>query len=123
MLVPGHQSRTKTSYISFYNVEAEEVFMEYLDTVPSSGQKPFPFTWNAYFKAERKVREKTGINVSPQTLRQWFCNEMGNLGVPDRYIDAFCGRVPRSILARHYTEYSPEKLKQIYDKAGLKVLS
>jgi len=48
---------------------------------------------------------------------------MGELGVPDRYIDAFCGRVPKSVLARHYTDYSPERLKRIYDKAGLKVLS
>ncbi|MEM3506079.1 MAG: hypothetical protein QW589_01440 [Candidatus Bathyarchaeia archaeon] len=38
------------------------------------------------------------------------------------YVDAFCGRVPRSILAKHYTDYSPERLKEIYDKAGLKVL-
>ena len=47
---------------------------------------------------------------------------MGNLGVPDRYIDAFCGRVSRSALARSYTDYSPSKLKAIYDKASLKVL-
>jgi len=45
------------------------------------------------------------------------------LGVPERYIDAFCGRVPKSVLAKHYTDYLPEKLKLIYDKAGLKVLS
>jgi hypothetical protein len=27
-----------------------------------------------------------------------------------------------SVLARHYTDYSPERLKAIYDKAELKVL-
>ena len=48
---------------------------------------------------------------------------MGSLGISDRDIDAFCGRVPQSILARHYTDYSPERLKEIYDKVGLKVLS
>jgi len=47
---------------------------------------------------------------------------MGNLGVSDRYIDAFCGRVPKSVLAKHYTDYSPKKLKAIYDKADLRVL-
>ena len=46
---------------------------------------------------------------------------MGRLGVPDRYVDAFCGRVPRNVLARHYTDFSSEKLKEIYDKANLKV--
>jgi len=43
--------------------------------------------------------------------------------VPDKYVDAFCGRVARSVLARHHADYSPEKLKEIYNKAGLKVLS
>ena len=48
---------------------------------------------------------------------------MGNLGVQDRYVDAFCGRVLKSVLARHYTDYSPEKLKEIYEKVNLKVLT
>jgi hypothetical protein len=41
----------------------------------------------------------------------------------DRYTDAFCGRVPKSVLARHYSDYSPERLKEIYEKANLKVLA
>jgi intergrase/recombinase len=56
-------------------------------------------------------------------LRAWFATEMGELGVQDRYIDAFCGRVPKSILARHYPDYSPQRLKRMYDKAELTVLS
>jgi len=47
---------------------------------------------------------------------------MGSLGVSDRYIDAFCGRTPKSVLARHYTDYNPERLRRIYEKAKLKVL-
>ena len=39
-----------------------------------------------------------------------------------KYFDAFCGRVPRSILGRHYTDYSPERLKEIFEKANLKVM-
>ena len=49
--------------------------------------------------------------------------EMGNLNVPDRYIDAFCGRTPKTVLARHYSDYSWRKQKERYDKAGLRVLS
>ena len=48
---------------------------------------------------------------------------MAKLGVPSEYIGAFCGRIPRSILAKHYLDYSPERLKAIYDRAKLKVLS
>lgn len=48
---------------------------------------------------------------------------MAELGVPDRYVDCLCGRIPRSVIGRYYTDYSPERLKRIYDKANLTVLS
>ena len=42
---------------------------------------------------------------------------MVRLGASETYdIDAFCGRVPKSVLARQYTDFSPEKLKKIYDE-------
>jgi len=47
---------------------------------------------------------------------------MSKLGVPGRFIDAFCGRVPKSFLARHYTDCSPNMLKEIYENVGLSVL-
>ena len=70
------------------------------------------------------VRIEKGSEALGEKTRSenWFCNEMGKLGVADRYIDASCGRVPRTILGRHYTDYSPERLKEIYEKANLKVL-
>jgi len=43
-------------------------------------------------------------------------------GVSDSYVDAFCGRTPKSVLARHYTDYAPEKLEDIYRKTNLKML-
>ena len=39
------------------------------------------------------------------------------------YINAFCGRTPKSVLARHYLDYSPEKMRKICEKADLKVLT
>jgi hypothetical protein len=48
---------------------------------------------------------------------------LGRLGVPDRYVDAFCGRVPRSVLARRYSDFAPEKLKEIYENAKLRILN
>jgi intergrase/recombinase len=62
------------------------------------------------------AKEKTGLNITPQKLRQWFCSEMLRLGISETYVDAFCGRVPKSVLARHYTDFSPEKLREIYEE-------
>jgi hypothetical protein len=55
-------------------------------------------------------------------LREWFCDEMGRLGVPDRYVDAFYGRVP-TVPAKRYSDSAPEKLKDIYDKANPKIFN
>jgi intergrase/recombinase len=56
-------------------------------------------------------------------LKEWYCGEMGKLGFSDRYIDAFCGRTPKLVLARHYTDYNPERSMRIYEEVNLKVLT
>lgn len=104
--------------------EAEMVLKEYLQNRKLlKSKRLFSMTSRETRRLWRSAREKTGLIITPKVLRDWFCEEMGRLGVSDRYIDAFCGRTPKSVLARHYSDYSPEKLKEIYDKADLKVLS
>lgn len=43
--------------------------------------------------------------------------------MPDRYVDALCGRVPGSVLAKRYSDFAPEKLLNIYEKAKIEVLN
>lgn len=69
------------------------------------------------------ISKKVGIKITPKILRLWFCVIMAELGVPDRYVDCLCGRIPRSVIGRYCTDYSPERLKRIYDKTNLRVLS
>ena len=125
MITPNnHNGETKKSWLSFYNQEAENVLREYLNNKKTTRSKRiFSMPRIEERRLWKIVREKTGLNVTPQRLREWFCCEMASLSVSDRYIDAFCGRTPKSVLAKNYTEYSPEKLKQIYEKANLKVLA
>ncbi len=127
MIFPKGGSRTKRVWVTFYNEEAEEALKEYLGSFEGlksrKEEKLFPVS-EKYFRIRYRTFESwNGIRITPQVLREWFACEMGRLGVPDRYVDAFCGRVPRTVLARHYTDFSPEKLKEIYDKANLKVLN
>jgi len=117
-VVPNyHSGSTKHSYVSFYNEETEALLKSVM-----GDDKLFPISEREYRRVWRVAKVKTGIRITPQMLRDWFCEEMGRLGVSDRYIDAFCGRTPKSVLARHYSDYSPEKLKAIYEKANLKLL-
>jgi integrase len=123
VLIPNaHAGSTKRNWYGFFNEEAKGRLEEYLASRKGGKRKLFPM-WMPGFKREwARASEGSGVKVTPKVLRFWFANEMARLGVPDRFIDAFQGRIPRSVLARHYTDYSLENLKQIYDKAGLKVL-
>ncbi|MBC7120976.1 MAG: tyrosine-type recombinase/integrase [Candidatus Methanosuratus sp.] len=125
VIMPVHSSATKKTWYSFFNEEAKAALEEYLNVRqdPKRSGRLFPMAWAEKSCLFRIAMEKTGLHITPQTLRFWFANEMARLGVPDRFIDAFQGRIPRSVLARHYTDYSLENLKAIYDRAGLKVLS
>ena len=122
-LMPNHCSPTKRSFIAFYNEEFEDELTVWLKLRPPKSNRLFSVSGGDLSCLFRVAHHKTGLHITPQTLRFWFANEMARLGVPDRFIDAFQGRIPRSVLARHYTDYSLENLKAIYDKAGLKVLS
>ncbi|MEN3037422.1 MAG: site-specific integrase [Candidatus Methanosuratincola petrocarbonis] len=124
VIMPTKMTGTKRTWYSFFNSEAREALEEYLGVRrdPKHNGKLFPMAWDNCGTLFRIAHHKTGLHITPQTLRFWFANEMARLGVPDRFIDAFQGRIPRSVLARHYTDYSLENLKAIYDKAGLRVL-
>ena len=123
MFIPAKSSKTKFAWVGFFNEEAEEALKAFLRARKDSRQTLFPYARAKLGKIWKYAREKTGLDITPQVLREWFAEEMSNLGVPERFIDAFQGRIPRTVLAKHYSDYRPEKLKQIYDKAGLKVLN
>ena len=120
MIIPSnHTGVTKCSYISFFNREAEEA----IKRLDLSGDKLFTVSDRQYKKLWKFAQRKSGLHITAKRLRDWFCYEMGSLGVNDRYIDAFCERTPKSVLARHYTDYNPERLRAIYEEANLKVLA
>jgi len=116
MVIPrdAHKTNsTKRSWLSFYTNECERYFT-WIDDLDQD-ELLFP-TKDCVYTAFSKAYNETGIKITPQNLRDWSCSEMGRLSIPDRYVDAFCGRTPKSVLARHYTDYSPRKLKEIYDR-------
>ncbi|MDV7350876.1 integrase [Halorubrum distributum] len=61
------------------------------------------------------------MKITIQKSRRWFATEMSRCGVDAKYIDAFAGRTPSSVLEKHYLDYSPERLQEIYDEVGLTV--
>jgi integrase len=123
MIIPkNHTGGTKKSWVAFFNAEAEVALKEYLATRKDDSQKLFRISLHNFLAIWKFACQDSGVRVTPQILREWFCSEMVSKGTSDSYVDAFCGRIPNSVLAKHYLDYSPERLKQTYEKAGLRIL-
>ena len=112
---------TKNTWATCFNEEAQTYLNRYLANRQTDDKRLFPISQTTLRRIFRGTRKKTELDIRPQVLREWFCCQLGELGVPDRYVDAFCGRIPKSVLAKHYTDYLPEKLKRIYDNANITV--
>jgi len=125
LIIPknAHNGATKNTWATCFNVETQTYLRQYLVNRQTNDKRLFPISEVTLRRAYKEANRKTGLHIKPQVLRDWFCCQLGELGIPDRYVDAFCGRTPKSVLARHYTDYSPTKLKAIYDKANLTVLT
>ena len=116
---------TKRQWVTFYNTEAEDHLLNTYDLQAMPDDEPFlNCSGRTLTRHIREASRDAGtMKVTPQVLRIWFCNEMNRLGVADRYIDAFCGRTPKSVLAKHYSDYTPRKLQEVYEDARISVLS
>jgi integrase len=122
-VIPQHFTRKKRSGVTFYNDEASFWLEKYLGERKNNSEKLFLISDRAWRRIWRKASKNAGVKITSKVLRPWFSTEMGELGVPDRFVDVFQGRAPRSVLAKHYTGKGLETLKRIYDRADLKVLS
>jgi integrase len=124
-IIPNcHSGQTKHSGITFYNEEAESCLQEYEQRQTErekESDRLLPVRYERFFYAWKRAREKSGIYLKPKDMRDFFSQEMGKAFVPDRYIDVFQGRAPKNVLAKHYNPHGIEMLKQIYDRAGLRV--
>jgi integrase len=118
----SHSGETKRAWLSFFNEETSEVLKQYLESRKDNNPKLFSMSNKDSHSIWDEAKTKTGLTITPQRVREWFCCEMVSRGVSDSYVDSFCGRIDRSILAKHYLDYSLERMKEIYDKANLRIL-
>lgn len=56
----------------------------------------------------KNASEQLGLDINPKLLRKVFADRCERAGIDKKYTDAFCGRTPKSVLERHYTDYSPK---------------
>jgi integrase len=121
-VIPQHFTRVKRSGITFYNNETETWLNKYLAERCDNDSHLFVMSDRKNREIWRLSSMSADAKITPRILRLWFSMEMGEQGIPDRFVDLFQGRAPRSVLAKHYTAKRVERLKTIYDNADLNIL-
>jgi integrase len=122
-VIPKHFNRVKRSGITFYTEETEIWLNKHLTSKQTEEQKLFTLSDRQQTKLWKTASKATGVKISPQILRVGFSMQMGEDNIPDRFVDIFQGRAPRSVLAKHYTSKGIQRLKTIYEKANLNILN
>ncbi|MBM3910787.1 MAG: site-specific integrase [Thaumarchaeota archaeon] len=115
-----HKKKTKSSWISFVTNQTAKLLDNYMLSEEFEDDdidpKLFSLSSRSVQEAFKKTSEEIGVSITPRLLRTIFAEKCTQAGIQDKYIDAFCGRIPQSVLAKHYTDYSPEALKTQYKK-------
>jgi integrase len=122
-----HEGQTKHSWFSFFTNQTADHLENYIkhthgemglgdDYRIESTTLLFPISKRTVQNAFQKTSELTGIEINPHLLRSIFTDKCTKAGIKDKYIDAFCGRTSKGVLAKHYTDYSVESLREQYDR-------
>jgi integrase/recombinase XerD len=113
-----HKGKTKSSWYSFFTAKAAVLLQTYLDEngLSDANDKIFTTSTRKVQQAFKVASKKLGFEIYPHLLRTVFSEKCRKAGIQEDYIDAFCGRTPKSVLARHYTNYSPTTLRKEYEK-------
>jgi integrase len=120
-VIPRHWTRTKATGITFLTPDSKKILENYLEQRTDKDPRAFPLSDRQIRKIWIRASNSVGMKITPQVLRVWFSSEMGERGVPDRFVDIFQGRAPRSVIARSYTGIEVERLRAVYDKASLSI--
>jgi len=138
---------TKRSYIAFFSEKLRdylrEEYLPYRDEFIESVEPwvrnirrdyvnewrnlLFPFRDSALRAAIYDAMDRAlGRKFRLYDLRAFYASYMSLKGVPGQIIDLLQGRVPPrefQVLARHYLAVNVRELRDVYDKAGLTVIS
>lgn len=74
-IIQGNSSRTKRTYITFYNDEFEEHLRQW-ERIKKPSDRLFPIRGSHKSVLFMMAQQKTGLRITPQTLGFWLANEM-----------------------------------------------
>ena len=111
-----HDGKTKHSWVSFFT---NQVAVYLKNHIQQKDLDPEDYLFSVDTRTVQNsfklVSENLEIILTPHMLRSVFTEKCTLAKISDKYIDAFCGRTSPGIIAKHYTDYSPEKLRLHYN--------
>ena len=113
-----HKGNTKSAWISYVTAQTSDYLESFIESGIDYSENPnlFSLSYNTVQEAFQKVSLQTGIFIKPHFLRTIFTEKCTQADIEGKYIDAFCGRIPKKVLEANYTIYSPQSLSNQYQK-------
>ncbi len=110
-----HQGDTKSSWFGFFTEQTREYLEGYIegDVLDNS---LFTINYGQVYAEFKRVSEITGIELTPKSLRMIFVERCIDCSIDKNVIDIFEGRIPKGVQSKIYRNYSPERLREHYDK-------
>jgi len=111
-----HQGETKSAWFGFFTEQAAGILQGYVNHYGFEDDDDiFSVTYNQVYEELERVSNATGIRIKPKYLRTVFVERCIDAQIDKNVIDVFEGRIGKSVQAKHYRDYSPERLKQHYN--------
>ncbi len=110
-----HKGDTKSSWHGFFTTQTAQLLESYINDNYICGDV-FSVTYDQVYAEFKRVSEVTGIQLTPKSLRTLFVERCIDGKMDKNVIDIFEGRIPKGVQSKIYRNYSPERLKEHYDK-------
>ena len=112
-----HTGQTKSSWITYTTRQTGNFLRQYIEYHGlEQDDYLFDLSISAIQKIFKKISNDTNVKINPHLLRSVFTEKCTSAGIHEKYIDAFCGRIQEQVIRKHYSNYSPEKLRLEYNK-------
>ena len=111
-----HKGTTKHSWISFFTEQVAKYLRDHIRQKNlQNDDYLFSVNTRTIQNSFKSVSEQLGITLTPHLLRSVFTEKCTAAKIHDKYIDALCGRVSPTMIAKHYSDYSPDNMRKQYD--------
>ncbi len=110
-----HQGDSKSSWFGFFTIQTADILLKYVNENYICANV-FDVTYDQVYAEFKRISDKTGIELTPKSLRTVFVEKCIDAKIDKNVIDIFEGRIPKSVQSKIYRNYSPERLKEHYLK-------